>query len=100
MSALFTSISALSTDPASSAQRQAVLTAGSNLADAFNTASNVLTSQQAALNQPVTDDVRQINQISQQIAALNPQVTTLTQSGQDGELWKTNATNCCRSYRR
>jgi flagellar hook-associated protein 1 FlgK len=84
MSALFTSISALSTDPASSAQRQAVLTAGSNLADAFNTASNVLTSQQAALNQPVTDDVRQINQISQQIAALNPQVTTLTQSGQDG----------------
>jgi flagellar hook-associated protein 1 len=84
MSALFSSISGLSTDPTSSSQRQAVLTAGSNLADAFNTASNVLTTQQSALNQPVTDDVRQINQISQQIAALNPQVTTLTQTGQDG----------------
>jgi flagellar hook-associated protein 1 len=76
MSALFSSISTLSTSPTSSADRQAVLTAGSNLADAFNTASNVLSAQQAALNQ--------INQLSQQIAALNPQVTTLTQTGQDG----------------
>jgi flagellar hook-associated protein 1 FlgK len=84
MSALFTSISSLSTDPTSSAERQGVLTAGSNLADAFNTAANVLTTQQAALNQPVTNDVRQINQLSQQIAALNPQVTTLEQTGQDG----------------
>jgi flagellar hook-associated protein 1 FlgK len=84
MSALFSSISTLSTSPTSSADRQAVLTAGSNLADAFNTASNVLSAQQAALNQPVTGDVSQINQLSQQIAALNPQVTTLTQTGQDG----------------
>jgi flagellar hook-associated protein 1 FlgK len=84
MSALFATISSLSTDPTGSAQRQAVLTAGNNLANAFNTASNVLTSQQAALNDPVTNDVRQINQISQQIAALNPQITTLTATGQDG----------------
>jgi flagellar hook-associated protein 1 FlgK len=84
MSALFTTISSLSTDPTGSAQRQAALTAGNNLAAAFNTASNALTAQQAALNEPVTNDVGQINQISQQIAALNPQITTLTATGQDG----------------
>src|SRR3984957_9512239 len=48
MSALFTSLSSLSTNPTSSAQRQGVLTAGSNLATAFNTASSVLTTQQTA----------------------------------------------------
>jgi flagellar hook-associated protein 1 len=84
MSALFTSLSSLSTDPASSSERQGVLTAGSNLAHAFNTASNVLTTQQAALNSPVGQDVSQINQLTQQIAALNPQIAQLTSTGQDG----------------
>ncbi len=42
MSALFTSLSSLSTNPTSSAERQGVLTAGNNLATAFNQASNVL----------------------------------------------------------
>jgi flagellar hook-associated protein 1 len=71
---LFSSISSLSTDPASASSRQAVLTAGQNLATAFNTASNTLTSQQAGLNTQVTQDVSQINQLTQQIAALNPQI--------------------------
>jgi flagellar hook-associated protein 1 FlgK len=84
MSALFASISSLSTDPTSSSARQAVLTAGSNVATAFNTASSVLTTQQNALNTPVTQDVNQINQLSQQIAALNPQIAAQTASGQDG----------------
>ena len=77
MSALFTSLSSLSTNPTSSAERQGVLTAGSNLATAFNTTSNVLTTQQTALNTPVTQDVSQINQLTQQIAALNPQIAEL-----------------------
>ena len=84
MSALFASISSLSTDPTSSSAREAVLTAGSNVATAFNTASSVLTTQQNALNTPVTQDVNQINQLSQQIAALNPQIAAQTASGQDG----------------
>ena len=42
MSALFTSLSSLSTNPTSSAERQGVLTAGNNLATAFNATSNVL----------------------------------------------------------
>ncbi len=84
MSALFTSISALSTNPANSADRQAVLSAGQNLATAFNTASNTLTQQQSGLNTQVTQDVSQINQLTSQIAALNPQIANLETTGQDG----------------
>jgi flagellar hook-associated protein 1 FlgK len=84
MSALFASISSLSTDPTSSAERQGVLAAGQNLAAAFNSTSNVLTTQQTALNTSVTDDVGQINQLTQQIAALNPQIAELQANGQDG----------------
>jgi flagellar hook-associated protein 1 FlgK len=83
MSALFTSLSGLSTDPTSSAERQGVLAAGNNLAAAFNAASNVLTTQQNALNGPVSNDVRQVNQLTQQIAALNPKIAELTATGQD-----------------
>jgi flagellar hook-associated protein 1 FlgK len=84
MSALFASISSLSTDPTSSASREAVLAAGQNLAQAFNQTSTTLTTQQAGLNTQVTQDVSQINQITQQIAALNPQIVQLTATGQDG----------------
>ena len=84
MSALFSSISSLSTNPTSPALRQAVLTAGQNLATAFNTASNSLTQQQTGLNTQVTQDVSQINQLTQQIAALNPQIAQLQATGQDG----------------
>jgi len=84
MSALFSSISSLSTNPADASSRQAVLAAGQNLASAFNNASKTLTSQQASLNTQVTQDVDQINQLTKQIAALNPQIVTLKASGQDG----------------
>jgi flagellar hook-associated protein 1 FlgK len=84
MSVLFASLSTLSTNPGSSASRQAVLSAGQNLATAFNTASNSLTSQQSALNSQVTQDISQINQLTQQIAALNSQLAELKASGQDG----------------
>jgi flagellar hook-associated protein 1 FlgK len=84
ISARFTSLSSLSTNPTSSAERQGVLAAGNNLVTAFNTASNVLTTQQSALNSPVGQDVSQINQLTQQIAALNPQIAELTATGQNG----------------
>jgi flagellar hook-associated protein 1 FlgK len=84
MSALFSSLSTLSTEPTSSSSRQAVLTAGQNLATAFNSASSTLTQQQTGLNTQVTQDVSQINQLSQQIAALNPQIAQLKSTGQDG----------------
>jgi flagellar hook-associated protein 1 FlgK len=84
MSALFSSLSNLSTDPASSSARQGVLTAGQNLATAFNSASTTLGSQRLGLNNQVTQDVSQINQLTSQIAALAPQIAELTATGQDG----------------
>jgi flagellar hook-associated protein 1 FlgK len=84
MSALFSSISTLSTNPTSASSRQAVLVAGQNLATAFNTASDTLTSQQVSLNTQVSQDVDQINQITKQIAALTPQINALKAAGQDG----------------
>lgn len=83
MSALFSSITNLETDPSNSSLRQAVLTAGQNLATAFNSTSNALTSQQLSLNTQVTQDVSQINKLTQQIAALNPQISTMNADGQD-----------------
>ena len=83
MSTLFSSLSSLSTDPTNTSLRQAVLTAGGNLATAFNTASNSLTSLQTSLNSQVTQDVSQINSLAQQIAALNPQIAQKTATGQD-----------------
>jgi flagellar hook-associated protein 1 FlgK len=82
MSALFSQISSLSTDATSSTLQSTVLEAGQNLATAFNTASSTLTSQQAGLNTQVTQDVSEINQLSKQIAALNPQISNLKASGQ------------------
>jgi flagellar hook-associated protein 1 FlgK len=82
MSALFSSISSLSTDPTSSTLQETVLAAGQNLATAFNTASSALTTQQNGLHTQVTQDVNEINQLSKQIAALNPQIAEMKASGQ------------------
>jgi flagellar hook-associated protein 1 FlgK len=84
MSALFSSLSTLSTDPTSASSREAVVTAGQNLADAFNTAASTLKTQQAGLNTQVSQDVDQINQLTKQIAALNPQIAMVKATGQDG----------------
>jgi flagellar hook-associated protein 1 FlgK len=84
MSALFTKLSTLSTDPTSASSREAVVTAGQNLADSFNTASSTLKTQQAGLNTQVTQDVNDINQLTKQIADLNPQIASLKATGQDG----------------
>jgi flagellar hook-associated protein 1 FlgK len=84
MSALFASLSSLSTNPGSAASRQGVITTGQNLAAAFNSVSSTLTTQQTNLNSQVTQDVGQINQLTSQIAALNPQLAQLKATGQDG----------------
>lgn len=83
MSTLFSSVSALSTDPSSTTQRQAVLAAAQGLAQAFNNTSTQMTSIQTGLNAQMSQDVGEINQLSQQIAALNPQIASANQQGQD-----------------
>jgi flagellar hook-associated protein 1 FlgK len=83
LSNLFSSISQLSTNPASIPLRQGVLTAASNLASTFrNTASN-LTSQRSNLDLSVTQSVQQVNTLTQQIAGLNGQISALENVNQD-----------------
>ncbi len=83
ISTFFSSVSALSADPANTATRQAVISAAQNVAEQFNSVSNGLTSEQTSLNQQVVTDVNQINQLSSQIASLNTQLGQLSAAGQN-----------------
>ena len=83
LSSFFTSLSALSSDPSSTADRQTTLSDADSVAQAFNTVANGLSTAQVSLNSQVSGDVTQINQLSQQFAALNPQIATATAEGVD-----------------
>ena len=79
----FSSVSQLSTDPASMPLRQGVLTAAQNLAATFNNTAHKLVGLQSNLDLGVGEAVKQINSLSRQIAALNPQITAVQNLGQD-----------------
>jgi flagellar hook-associated protein 1 FlgK len=81
--AFFNSISQLSTDPTNMPDRQAVLSAAQTLAGDFNSTEQNLDSIQSSLNQSVTQNVTQINTLTQQIAQLNVQVGQMQKLGQD-----------------
>ncbi|HUA01662.1 MAG TPA: flagellar hook-associated protein FlgK [Candidatus Aquilonibacter sp.] len=83
LSAFFSSLQQLSTDPSNSSLRVGVITAAQNLATAFNQASNALTTQQSNLNLSVQQSVSQINSLTTQVAQLNNQITGMTQAGED-----------------
>jgi flagellar hook-associated protein 1 FlgK len=78
-----TSLAALSASPTSAATQQGVLSAGQNLAQAYNTTASGLTSAQSSADGLVTSSVAQINTLTQQIAQLNGQISQLTASGGD-----------------
>ena len=78
-----TSLAALSASPTSTATQQSVLSSGQDLAQAFNTTANALTSAQTSADGLVTTSVAQVNQLTQQIAQLNGQMEQLTTSGQN-----------------
>ena len=82
ISNFFDSINQLSTNPSDLSLRQGVLTAAGNLASSFNNTANNLTSQQTSLDLDVVNQVGQINQFTQQIAALNQQISNLTNVGE------------------
>lgn len=84
LSAFSTSLAQLSANPSSSAVQQGVLSSGQNLAQAFNTTANGLTSAQSDADTQVTQTVAQINSLTSQIAQLNGQVAQLTAEGKDG----------------
>jgi len=59
-----------------------VLTAADNLASSFNGAANNLSTQRISLDGDVTQTVGQVNQLTQQIALLNGQISNLQEQGQ------------------
>ena len=79
----FNSVNQLSTSPADLSVRQGVLTAADNLATTINRTANRLTEQRMNLDLSVVQTVGQINQLSQQIAQLNGQISTLQNVGQN-----------------
>jgi flagellar hook-associated protein 1 len=83
-SAFSSSLAQLSANSSSTSAQAGVISSGQNLAQAFNTTANGLTSEQSAMNTQVTQTVAQINTLTQQIAQLNGQLSQLTAAGQDG----------------
>jgi flagellar hook-associated protein 1 FlgK len=84
LSSFSSSLIQLSGNPSNSATQQAVLSAGKNLAQAFNSTANGLTAVQSQMNTQVAQTVAQINSLSQQIAQLNGKVAQLEAAGKDG----------------
>jgi len=78
----FNSINELSTNPSDLSVRQGVLTAAGNLATSFNNTANNLTQQQSSLDLNVVQTVGQINQLTQQIAQLNGQISNRQNVGE------------------
>jgi len=84
LTAFFNSLSQLSATPNSSALREGVITAGQNLASAFQQDASTLQSLQSNADLSVQQSVSQINTLATQIAALNTQVSSLIAAGKDG----------------
>src|SRR5271154_2679379 len=83
ISNFFSSLDQLSTDPSNLALRQGVLTAAGNLATAFNNTANALSAQRSSLDLNVSQDVKNINVLTGQIATLNNQISELQGVNQD-----------------
>jgi flagellar hook-associated protein 1 len=81
LSNFFNSFQSLATDPTSSSQRQAVIIAGQNLANAFSQTSSNLATIQQGLDQSVVQNVQQVNQLTAQVANLNQQIEQVSNSG-------------------
>ncbi len=81
--AFFNSLVRLSTTPQDVAQRQNVLAAANNLAQAFNSYSARLQEQQQQIDQSIVQDVAEVNRLTTEIARVNQQVAQQATLGQD-----------------
>ena len=87
MSKFFDSLRSLAADPTSLPLRQAVLTAGQNMAGTFSQTAGQLGQLQHSLDQSVTQSVTGINTLTANIADLNREVAAAQNAGQNaGEL--------------
>jgi flagellar hook-associated protein 1 FlgK len=82
----FSSLTALASDPSSTATQQGVLSAASTLASAFNTTSSELSSTASSLNSQVSSLAGQVNPLLTQIASLNQQISEVSPTGDAGVL--------------
>jgi flagellar hook-associated protein 1 FlgK len=92
----FSRLTQLSTDPGSMTLRQGVLTAAGNLAQSFRTMAQDLATMQQSLDRDVIQSVNQINQLTAQIAAVNPEVARLEKLGKDGGAFQDRRTQLIR----
>ena len=81
-SSFFTSLSALSSNPTSAADRETVISSAQTLVDQFHSISSGLSGPASSLNTTVKTDVSQINQLSAQVASLNQQIQQQSGQGQ------------------
>lgn len=84
LSTFFSDLSALSANPIDSSARQTVLSDANALADAFHQGAAALSNASRAANQQVSAAVAQVNDLSQQIAILNGQISSAEANGEDG----------------
>ena len=82
LSSFFTSLTALSTDPANAAERQTAISSAQTLVQQFNSVASGLSAASTTLDTTVGTDVAQINNLATQAASLNKEVVQQKASGQ------------------
>lgn len=82
LSSFFTSLTALSTDPANAAERQTAISSAQTLVQQFNSVASGLSAASTTLDTTVGTDVAQINNLATQAASLNQEVVQQKASGQ------------------
>jgi flagellar hook-associated protein 1 FlgK len=82
LSSFFTGLTALSSNPDSSADRETVISDAQTLVNQFNSISAGLSGPTSSLNTTVQTDVTSINQLTAQAASLNSQIVAQNATGQ------------------
>jgi flagellar hook-associated protein 1 FlgK len=96
LSAFFNSLTQLATNPSNSSFRESVLTAGQNLAADFRQNFSNLQSLQGNTDLSLVQSVKQVNQLTRQIAGLNVQVSDLEKLGLDASSFLDQRTQLVR----
>lgn len=86
LNAFFSSLSALEASPADNSVRQGVVSAAQTLAGDFNSTSNQIAQQAAGLNQQVSSVVTEVNSLTSLVAMLNLQIEAISPQGDAGTL--------------
>lgn len=82
LSSFYTGLTALSSNPDSSADRETVISDAQTLVNQFNSISAGLSGPTSSLNTTVQTDVTSINQLTAQAATLNSQIVAQNATGQ------------------